>query len=229
MPTRCINCDEADLDVGRVELTGQVRGESYTVALDGLVCPKCGYTTIEGTAMPEFGRLLADQYRAAHGLLTSTDIRNRRNQMQMSQLEFANFLGVGVASVKRWELGKIQEKRMDDLIRSKTQANAMNVGMQLPPVRVLNLLDSFDIGVSAGHYFGFALGSSTFVNAFVKQADQTYIDKVQHEFCRAGCKQTGMKDVFVFDIPNQQTLSPYFAAMFNEHHNINRRKNRHRD
>jgi hypothetical protein len=38
----------------------------------------------------------------------------------MSQQEFANFLGVGVASVKRWELGKIQDKLHDDLIRQKT-------------------------------------------------------------------------------------------------------------
>jgi hypothetical protein len=37
----------------------------------------------------------------------------------MSQEEFAAYLSVGVASVKRWELGKVQEKSTDDLIRIK--------------------------------------------------------------------------------------------------------------
>jgi hypothetical protein len=37
----------------------------------------------------------------------------------MSQEEFAAYLSVGVASVKRWELGKVQEKSMDDLVRIK--------------------------------------------------------------------------------------------------------------
>jgi hypothetical protein len=38
----------------------------------------------------------------------------------MTQSEFASYLGPGVASVRRWELGQIQDKAMDMLIRLKT-------------------------------------------------------------------------------------------------------------
>lgn len=38
----------------------------------------------------------------------------------MSQRDFAAFLGVGVASVKRWEVGLIQDEAMDRLIRLAT-------------------------------------------------------------------------------------------------------------
>src|SRR5262249_34973299 len=95
-------------------------------------CPKCGYQTIAGSDMPEFGRLLADQYRKKYGLLTSDEIRERRKRLEMNQEQFADWLGVGIASVKRWEMGKIQDKRSDALIRERTDppkyATAQNAG-----------------------------------------------------------------------------------------------------
>lgn len=38
----------------------------------------------------------------------------------MSQQQFAEYLEVGPASVKRWELGEIQTPAMDQLVRLKT-------------------------------------------------------------------------------------------------------------
>lgn len=105
----CFSCGLADLESHTIELSGEVRGNSYTVTMMGLKCPNCGYQTIEGAEMPEFGRLLADEYRKKHGLLTSTEILTIRDRLEMSQEAFARYVGVGVASVKRWELGKIQD------------------------------------------------------------------------------------------------------------------------
>lgn len=83
---------------------------------EGLKCPICGYETIEGARMAEFRRLVADEYRKEHGLLTSTQIRSLRKSLGMNQEEFAGHLGVGIASVKRWEMGKIQDRRSNDCI-----------------------------------------------------------------------------------------------------------------
>ena len=71
--------------------------------------------------MAEFGRLLADKYRQDHGLLTSVEIRSRRKRLGMTQEEFARHLGVGIASVKRWEMGKIQDQRSNECIIWKTE------------------------------------------------------------------------------------------------------------
>jgi len=103
-----------------------VRGKDYTVELMGWQCPSCGHQTLYGTEMTEFGRLLADEYRAEHGLLTSREIVAIRNRLGMSQDLFAKFLGnAGVASVKRWELGKIQDRIHNDLILEKTKYHAL--------------------------------------------------------------------------------------------------------
>ena len=127
MPIRCIQCGKADLLPKRVQLPGTIRGENYAVEMPGLECPSCGYKTIEGSAMPEYGRLLADKYRANHRLLTSDEIRRRRRRLGMSQQEFAEHLDVGLASVKRWEMGKIQEPRHNERIIEMTEPKPRNV------------------------------------------------------------------------------------------------------
>ncbi len=141
---RCIACRNAELRSALVSLEGTVRGETYTVEMIGLVCPNGDYQTIEGADMPEFAKLLADRYRSLHGLLTSEEIRSRRKRLWMSQQQFANYVGVGVASVKRWEMGKIQEKRSDDEIRRKTDRPAHVTAARIG--RVEGLITSTNTG-----------------------------------------------------------------------------------
>ncbi len=120
MTILCINCAKADLERKLVRLSGEIRKHHYTVEMEGLKCPNCGYSTVDGKSMVELGRLAADEYRHANGLLTSNEIVALREHSKESQEAFAKRLGVGSASIKRWELGKIQSKHYDDLIREKT-------------------------------------------------------------------------------------------------------------
>jgi len=128
MPITCIECGHADLVPKTVQLPGTVRGQTFTVEMEGLECPGCGYRTIEGARMPEYGRLLADKYRARHGLLTSDEIRRRRRRLELTQEQFATHLGVGIASIKRWEMGKIQDLRNNQLIVERTRPPVTIVG-----------------------------------------------------------------------------------------------------
>jgi putative zinc finger/helix-turn-helix YgiT family protein len=125
---RCIECGRADLQPKVISLEGVVRGENYVVQMRGLECPKCGYKTIEGPDTPEFARLLSDKYRAAHNLLTSEQIRGLRKSFKENQEQFARRLGVGIASVKRWEMGKIQDERSNAAILEKTKVEVTNLG-----------------------------------------------------------------------------------------------------
>jgi putative zinc finger/helix-turn-helix YgiT family protein len=115
----CINCDER-LARGPVTLSGEYRGEDFSIEMEGVKCLACDYSTIEGRQTAEFSRRLADAYRSRHGLLTSNEVRAARMRVRMSQGEFADYLRVGIASVKRWEAGQVQDAAMDELIRLKT-------------------------------------------------------------------------------------------------------------
>lgn len=210
MPTKCLNCDQADLESNIVQLTGRVRGEDYVVEMLGLKCPHCGYQTVDGTAMPEYGRLLADKYRTSHGLLTSDDIRTRRERLGMSQQAFADYLGVGVASVKRWEMGKIQDARNNALIVEKTTQPVLG------SVHVY-ALDSAAPG-STMQFLG--SGTSIVYSVTVQPGaepnllDQYFNNAMKEPIYCSQCKQTGWTSV-VLDLPNHQTVPPHIAAFFN--------------
>jgi putative zinc finger/helix-turn-helix YgiT family protein len=120
----CIKCRKTDLLEARGDFPSEIKGEPVMVSqVPCLECPNCSYRTIKGNEIAEFMRLASDAYRQKHSLLTSEEIRKRRSSLNMSQAAFANYLGgVGSASVKRWEMGKVQDKAMDKLIRVMTGA-----------------------------------------------------------------------------------------------------------
>ena len=70
--------------------------------------------------------------RSRHGFLTSEEIRARRKRLGQSQREFALHTGVGLATIKRAEMGKIQDRHTDEAIRRKT-----DVASRLPTVHVI--------------------------------------------------------------------------------------------
>src|ERR1700694_865170 len=96
----CPECDAGTLERKIVPLAGTVRGESFTVNSEALVCSKCTFKTVPKEKMGEFALRIADAYREEHRLLTSSEIKDRRANLKMTQHQFANYLGVGVASVR---------------------------------------------------------------------------------------------------------------------------------
>ena len=116
----CVKCKSQMSQPKLLNMTGKFKSETLSVAIEGVECEGCGNQILEGRRMGEFMQKLGDAYRVKRGLLTSAQIRSQRERLGMSQADFATYLGVGVAGVKRWELGDIQTKTVDELIRSKT-------------------------------------------------------------------------------------------------------------
>jgi len=121
---KCFECGKGNLRKQTAELEGERHGECFTVRMEALVCSKCGFRTIESARMGDYALRISDAYREKHGLLTSSQIKQRRRELGMSQEQFAKYLGVGSASVKRWELGQVQDEAMNRLMVLKTDAKA---------------------------------------------------------------------------------------------------------
>ena len=120
----CPECEKRDLETHIVELSGKTHDEEFVINTAALVCPNCGFKTIPKELMGQFGLRISDAYREKHGLLTSSEIKDKRLNLGMSQSQFASYLGVGIASVKRWELGQIQDVAMNTLMVLKTDLGA---------------------------------------------------------------------------------------------------------
>lgn len=122
--TTCFQCGNDSLREAAIEMTGERNGQSFRVLTDGYRCDVCGFKTIDNDQSEDFTRKVSDAYRSVNGLLTSMEIKERRTAMGMTQQQFASYLGVGVASIRRWELGQIQDRAMDNLIRVMTDVAA---------------------------------------------------------------------------------------------------------
>lgn len=118
----CLKCT-TQLRRKLAPMKGFYSGETFTVKTLAMICPRCGFSAVEAPHLDEYYRAVADAYRTAHGRLTSSQIVAARKRLKMSQRVFARYLGVGEASIKRWELGKAQDRAMDELIRLKTQSS----------------------------------------------------------------------------------------------------------
>lgn len=115
----CLRCKNEKFTAKVVATPQCFRGDEFTVKAPAMVCNNCKWTTVTDAQADELARITADEYRRRHGLLTSAEIVALRTKLKLSQRAFAKFLGVGDASVKRWETGFVQEKVYDELIRAK--------------------------------------------------------------------------------------------------------------
>ncbi len=97
--------------------TVMVKGVEVTYKPTHLLCPVCGIEADTPELAVKNQKSLADAYRKNVGLLTSSEIVEARKRRGWSQEDLAREARVGVASVKRWELGGIQSRANDDALR----------------------------------------------------------------------------------------------------------------
>ena len=117
---KCFQCGKGKMTSKVAEMTARVRGEEIPVRTEAMLCNRCGFQVLTDEQSDAYTIASADAYREKHGLLTSRELKEIRSRLGMSQQSFARFLKVGVASVKRWEAGMVQDEAMDELIKVKS-------------------------------------------------------------------------------------------------------------
>lgn len=119
----CFKCSSEEFEVREANIRQQFRGDDLEIPSHVSICKSCGWQTLSAGQSDGLRKLTADAYRLKHNLLTSADIVYRRTLRVMSQQDFADFIGVGVASIKRWEGAFVQEPIYDKLMREKCDFN----------------------------------------------------------------------------------------------------------
>lgn len=117
----CFKCNGEEFATQSAVIRQDFRDEQLDVTTPVAVCTTCGWQTLAPGQTDELRKRTADAYRQKHGLLISAEIVAYRTKLKMSQQEFADFLKVGVASVKRWETWQVQDQSSDELIRVKCE------------------------------------------------------------------------------------------------------------
>jgi putative zinc finger/helix-turn-helix YgiT family protein len=118
-PWRCAECGKKEVRPATVSHTSQIKydGRMYAVAVPKLRVPRCkacGELVFDNAADEQIAQALRDQL----GLLSGEQIRKNREQLQLSQRELAEHLGVAVETISRWETGALTQSRaMDRYLR----------------------------------------------------------------------------------------------------------------
>jgi len=133
---KCLKCTNDKFIEELTFFDPEIKGEIVEITIPCIVCAKCKTPFVDGERMNLLRREAADMYRKKHKLLTSAQIVAYRETLGMSQIQFARYLNVGEASIKRWETCFVQDASQDDHIRVKCDAayaemNFLNVHWKL--------------------------------------------------------------------------------------------------
>jgi putative zinc finger/helix-turn-helix YgiT family protein len=141
-PKRCGKCGPKAMQPATVPYATTIEhdGRAYKVEIAALTVPQCG--NCQALSIDdEADQQISAAFRREARLLTPEEIRQGREMLALTQKQFANLLGVGEATVSRWETGaQIQQCAMDrflrvclaspvavELLRSDFQASARGV------------------------------------------------------------------------------------------------------
>ncbi|MBN2106502.1 MAG: DUF4065 domain-containing protein [Deltaproteobacteria bacterium] len=145
-----MNCPNGHgiMPLKKIEKKILFRDVAVSIASRLHVCPVCKLEagTVEQTA--ELQKAIADAYRKKVGLLTGDDIRTLRKKAHSTQDELAGRMGIGIASIKRWEGSQIQTKSMDQALRralvALRPASDLNGNRDLSIPRIKLVLTHFE-------------------------------------------------------------------------------------
>ena len=114
---KCIKCGHVVEPEAPRTLDAELKGEQVSVMLTAPQCMSCGRVVILGKNVRAYHRVVSDAYRRKVGLLTMDEIDRLRRNLKMTWPEFASYVFVGIATLKRWKRGEIQTRALDRLIR----------------------------------------------------------------------------------------------------------------
>jgi len=134
----CTNCEKVTTFTRIInEETFPVKGEEIKVNAEYCKCDNCGDEVFAPGINPDPFDLAYREYRKRHGLLQPESIRSWRKAHKLTQHEMASLLGLGNATLNRYENGALQNESHERLLRL-----AMN------PANYLKLLENYQQVIS---------------------------------------------------------------------------------
>ncbi len=114
----CPTCmKERDYEIRKETETYPVKGESITIEANVTYCNVCGEQIWNQEA--DDGNIMAAfrVFREKHHLLQPEEIKRIREKYDLTQVAFAQILGLGEKTIARYETGSLQDAAPNTLIR----------------------------------------------------------------------------------------------------------------
>ncbi|MFO8011285.1 MAG: DUF4065 domain-containing protein [Dehalococcoidia bacterium] len=113
----CTNCGATEMELVNGKEQILVKGEPIEVQFNYYRCPDCGEEVLTPSLQPDPLESAYRIYRKRHGLLQPEEITEWRKSYKLTQKELAGILGIGTATLSRYEKGSLQDEAQDKLLR----------------------------------------------------------------------------------------------------------------
>jgi putative zinc finger/helix-turn-helix YgiT family protein len=113
--TFCPKCKSDEIIQEKVSQNLNVKGENIEVPAEILICKNCKleFENMDDDYFDTAYRI----YRQKHGLLQPEEIKEIRKRYELSQKEFSEIIGIGPATLNRYENGALQNVSHNNLLR----------------------------------------------------------------------------------------------------------------
>lgn len=144
-----MNCPKGHgaMEEKKIERSVPFKGIMVDIKEEAFVCPVCALSAGTIQSAGNLQHAIAEAYRKQSNLLTGKNIKKLRKAKRLTQADLADLMGVGIASVKRWETGSIQTKSMDQALRRhllrETLYNDTTGNREFSIPRILLVLKAF--------------------------------------------------------------------------------------
>ena len=114
----CSNCEkETGLELMTKEEVVRVRNEPIKVEVQYSRCVQCGDEVFDPNLNVDPFDLAYREYRKKHGFLQPEEIKDWRKANKLTQNEWAKLLGLGMATISRYENGALQDPSHEKFLR----------------------------------------------------------------------------------------------------------------
>lgn len=114
----CSNCEkETTLELKTKEELIHIRNEAIKVEIQYSKCVQCGDEVFDPNLHVDPFDLAYREYRKKHGFLQPEEIKDWRKANKLTQSELAKLLGLGMATISRYENGALQNPSHEKLLR----------------------------------------------------------------------------------------------------------------
>ena len=114
----CPDCEkESSLSLIQTTEGFNIRGEAIPVEVEYYKCQECGEEF--DISKPDYDpyEVAYREYRRRKGLLQPDEIRLFRIERGLTQKEFSHLLGIGIATLNRYENGALQSEAHDRVMK----------------------------------------------------------------------------------------------------------------
>ena len=153
MKSYCPTCEKVtDLEEISKEVSFTVRGEEIKLNRNVMHCYTCGDDFEDASSDNDPLPIVYAEYRKRKNYLTPQEISGFRKKYDLSQKELSDLVGIGTATLSRYENGSLQEESHDKLLQYVFRADNLKRLIKssqnnLPMEKIQGILSKLDIEV----------------------------------------------------------------------------------